>query len=178
MTSHAQKRPAPATTEHNDHAMIAPVRDLAERSLRGGSPADIDTQIKQAERNLAGLKKEFPLWMAQEFEGVEKAWADYKAGVTGSRILLFRKMHDMRGQAATFGYPLAGRAADNLCKLMDALAEVPPSLIEAHVQAVRVIIRENVNITDHPLGLQMVTELEKLGHALIKTTLRTEAVAR
>ena len=174
MSHDLTRHKGPASMDHDGHSVIEPVRELAERVLRGGTARDADSLIAQAEQNLAGLKKEFPAWMATEFEGVEQAWKLYKEGAPDSQRLLFRKLHDMRGQAATFGFPLAGRAADNLCKLMDAIEEVPFAIIEAHVQTVRVIIRDNVNVEDHPIGVQMVKELEKLGHGLIQQVLRTD----
>jgi chemotaxis protein histidine kinase CheA len=161
----------PKTVEHETHAVIEPVNTLAERAVRGGMPKDVERQIAQAEESLAKLRQEFPAWMATEFEGIETAWDYYKSGAGDGQKVLFRKVHDMRGQAATFGFPLAGRAADNLCKLMDALQKVPDDIIEAHIQTIRVIIREQVNIEDHPLGVAMVRSLEGLGDGIIKKAL-------
>jgi hypothetical protein len=161
----------PKSVEHDDHAVIEPVNNLAERAVRGGAPKDVERQIAAAEESLAKLRQEFPAWMASELSGIEGAWLYYKSGAEDGPKLLFRKIHDMRGQAATFGFPLAGRAADNLCKLMDALKQVPDDTIEAHIQTIRVIIREQVNIEDHPLGLAMIRSLESLGDGLIKKAL-------
>ena len=161
----------PRSVNHDDHSVIEPVRELAERGMTSGSAMDVERMIAKAEQNLASLKQEFPVWMASEFTELKKAWADYKADVPDAKRLLFRRVHDMRGQASTFGFPLAGRAADNLCKLMDAVEAVPIDIIEAHVQTINVIIRENINVEDHHVGVQMITELEKLGHAMIKNAL-------
>jgi chemotaxis protein histidine kinase CheA len=159
------------SVEHEDYAVIVPVNTLAERAVRGGVPKDIERQIAAAEESLATLRQEFPAWMASELAGIEAVWQHYKSGAEDGPKLLFRKVHDMRGQAATFGFPLAGRAADNLCKLMDALKKVPDDIIEAHIQTIRVIIREQVNVEDHPLGIAMVQSLEGLGAGLIKKAL-------
>jgi hypothetical protein len=165
----------PKSVEHEDHAVIEPITTLSERAVRGGMPRDIERQIAAAEESLAKLRQEFPAWMASELSGIEDAWTYYKSGAEDGSKLLFRKIHDMRGQASTFGFPLAGRAADNLCKLMDALKQVPDDIIEAHIQTIRVIIREQVNIEDHPLGVAMVQSLEGLGAGLIKKALANKA---
>jgi chemotaxis protein histidine kinase CheA len=162
MTSSGYWNAQPKTVEHEDYAVIEPVKTLAERAVRGGMPKDIERQIAAAEESLAKLRQEFPAWMA---------WEYYRTGAADGTKLLFRKVHDMRGQAATFGFPLAGRAADNLCKLMDALQKVPDDIIEAHIQTIRVIIREHVNVEDHPLGVAMVRSLEGLGDGIIKKAL-------
>lgn len=162
----------PDSIDHDTHTVIAPVRDLAERAITGGGSKDVDAMLAKAEQNLAALKKDFPEWMAAEFAELEEAWANYKKSAPNSKAILFRKVHDMRGQAATLGYPLAGRAADGLCKLMDALATVPESVIEAHLQTIRVIIRENVNVEDHPVGVMMIKALDKLSYDLIQQALK------
>jgi hypothetical protein len=174
MTSQGEWGESPRMVSHESHSVIEPVTKLAERAVTGGSAADVQRMINAAENSLAALKQEFPIWMANEFSELEKIWAAYQAGAPDGQQLLFRKVHDMRGQAATFGYPLAGVAADLLCKLMDALQNVPDSVIEAHIQTINVIIRQNVNVSDHPLGVQMVKELEKLGYNLIRQALRKQ----
>lgn len=175
MTSSSAWDAQPKSVEHDDHAVIEPVKTLAERAVRGGMPKDIERQIAAAEESLAKLRQEFPAWMAAELEGIETVWRHYKSGAEDGPKLLFRKVHDMRGQAATFGFPLAGRAADSLCKLMDALKRVPDDVIEAHIQTIRVIIREQVNIEDHPLGVAMIKSLETLSDGLIKKALANKA---
>jgi hypothetical protein len=167
--------PRPRTVEHDGHAVIEPVLDLAERAVTGGTTRDVDRMLAEAEQNLAVLKQEFPSWMASELSDFEEAWKLYKSGQPDGPKLLFRKSHDMRGQASTFGFPLAGRAADNLCRLLDAIETVPESIIEAHIQTIRVIIRQNINVEDHPIGIEMVGSLEKLGYGLIKKALDSAA---
>jgi hypothetical protein len=172
MTRFGDNTEMPLTVEHDDHAVISPVRTLAERAARPGSSRDTERLLAQAEEQLASLRQEFPQWMAAEFDKVEQAWASLRTGASDGKARLFRAVHDVRGQASTFGYPLAGRAADGLCKLMDALDRVPDDVIEAHVQAMGVIVRENVNTDDHPVGIKMIAALENLGNGLIVRALR------
>jgi len=58
----------------------------------------------------------------------------------------FRAAHDIKGQAATFGYPLAAEVADSLCRLVEHAPDqqcVPPALIDQHVDGVRAIMRKD-----------------------------------
>ena len=58
---------------------------------------------------------------------------------------LFRAAHDIKGEAATFGYPAVVGAAESLCRLLDHTpdrARIPLALVEQHVDAVRAIARE------------------------------------
>ena len=59
---------------------------------------------------------------------------------------LFRAAHDIKGEAATFGYPAVGAVANSLCRLIEHtpdMTRIPLSLIEQHVDAVRAIAREH-----------------------------------
>jgi HPt (histidine-containing phosphotransfer) domain-containing protein len=63
-----------------------------------------------------------------------------------TRVALFRAAHDIKGEAATFGYPWSAQAAASLCRLLDNTphtSSVPLALIDQHVDAIRAIVREN-----------------------------------
>ncbi len=102
-----RNQPSPAQ-EHEDHSVFDAPRALAAKAARPGSPQDVDKMLANAEAKLAELRTEFPAWMAAEFEEVQKAWAAVKRGDAGAEAAFFRRVHDVRGQASTFGFPLAG----------------------------------------------------------------------
>lgn len=162
---------SPRMATFEDHAIIEPVRDLANRVVRPGTSKDMDRALAAAEAQLANLRTEFPAWMAAEVAELDNAWRAYQAGEANAVTTLFRRVHDIRGQAGTFGFPLAGRAADILCKLMDSVGEVPASIIEAHLYAIRAIVRDNVNTDNHPIGVPMIKALEKLSQKLVQDRL-------
>ena len=59
---------------------------------------------------------------------------------------LFRAAHDIKGEAATFGYPAVVGAADSLCRLLEhtpGMSRIQLTLVEQHVDAVRAIAREH-----------------------------------
>ena len=68
------------------------------------------------------------------------------SGFTGAnKETLFHAAHDIKGEAATFGFPLVALAADSLCRLLEHTPEadrIPVKLIDQHVDAVRAIYRE------------------------------------
>jgi HPt (histidine-containing phosphotransfer) domain-containing protein len=86
--------------------------------------------------------------MRKECERLAAAHAAIlKSGLSpASRDELFRAAHDIKGDAATFGYPLAAAAADSLCRLMEHapdFTKVPNELIAHHVNAIQAIVREH-----------------------------------
>jgi chemotaxis protein histidine kinase CheA len=71
-------------------------------------------------------------------------------GVTApGRDELFRAAHDIKGDAATFGFPSAGVAAESLCRIIEHAPnfdQVPAELIRHHVEAIQAIVREHNTI--------------------------------
>ena len=46
------------------------------------------------------------------------------ASTPATRDELFHAAHDIKGEAATFGYPLVAPAADSLCRLLEHTPEI------------------------------------------------------
>ena len=68
-----------------------------------------------------------------------------------ARDELFRAAHDIKGDAATFGFPTAAAAAESLCRIIEhapVLERVPAELIAHHINAIQAIVRENAGISD------------------------------
>ena len=62
---------------------------------------------------------------------------------------LFRAAHDIKGDAATFGFPSAGAAAESLCRIIEHapdLDRVPSDLIGHHINAIQAIVRERTKL--------------------------------
>src|SRR6201999_2625073 len=97
--------------------------------------------VARAEQALAGLSGEFKQWMIVETERLMAAHATALAdGYTvDASEELFRAAHDIKGDAATFGYPSAATTADSLCRIIEHapdLGQVPAELIAHHVNAI------------------------------------------
>ena len=116
--------------------------------------------LARAEAAIEELKSEFPAWMNSAAEALTKRHAEFIASKGEERrAALFRASHDIKGQAATFGYPLAGRVAASLCELLESELR-PAALVAAHVDAIRVIVRDSVQDENDPGALALVRELE------------------
>ena len=129
-----------------DHHVITQPNSLRKALLRVPE-SDLDDPVGRAEKALAGLSGEFKNWMAIEADRLSAAHAAVlRDGFTvDNRQELFRAAHDIKGDAATFGFPSAGAAAESLCRIIEHapdLAQVPNQLIGHHVDAVQAIVRE------------------------------------
>jgi hypothetical protein len=131
----------------------------------GGLFSGIDTgAVKRAEGAMETLKSEFASWAADDVKRLEAARAIFaKTPDAASRARLLRAAHDMKGQAATFNYPLIARVAGSLSKLIGELPEdkiVPLGLVDAHVSAIHVIYRDKVMDDSNKVALVLIGELD------------------
>jgi hypothetical protein len=131
----------------------------------GGSIAGIDLSVlKRAETALETLKTEFHTWVRDDVAKLNAARDAFAANPNASSCEeLYRISLDMTGQAGTFEFPLVARVAKSLCDLVvaaDAPADIPISLVDAHVNAIRIIFRDNIKSQRNPMALELASELE------------------
>jgi chemotaxis protein histidine kinase CheA len=135
----------PSVATYADHEVITPAHPLR-KAVAPATDAN-DDPVARAEAALAQLSGEFSTWMQTECERLEAARQDIlRQGVKEkTKEALFRAAHDIKGEAATFGYPSVAGVAESLCRLIEHTPErtrIPVGLIEQHVDAVRAIVRE------------------------------------
>ncbi|MBV8977749.1 MAG: Hpt domain-containing protein [Alphaproteobacteria bacterium] len=131
----------------------------------GGSVAGLDLgAIKRAEAAMDALKTDFAQWIADDVERLGKARDGFAATRSAeTREALFRAAHDLKGQGATFEFPLIARMAASLSKLVDALQEpaaLPLNLVDAHVDAIRIVFRDKIHDTSNRMAIVLAEELE------------------
>jgi chemotaxis protein histidine kinase CheA len=157
-----------------DHHVITQPNPLS-GVLRRVAEKDLDDPVARAEKALAGLSGEFKQWMAIEADRLTAAHAAIlKNGFTDESCEeLFRAAHDIKGDAATFGYPSAGAAADSLCRIIEhapELDQVPANLIAHHINAIQAIVRERTRLDTVSMASELSRQLrgvadEYLRHA-------------
>ncbi|MGA9091121.1 MAG: Hpt domain-containing protein [Bradyrhizobium sp.] len=133
-----------------DHHVILRPNPLR-KVLRRVADEDLDDPVARAEKALADLSGEFKNWMIIETERLAASHAAIlKDGFTKAACEeLFRAAHDIKGDAATFGFPSAATAAESLCRVIEHapdLAKVPSELIAHHINAIQAIVRERTKL--------------------------------
>src|SRR6202163_583958 len=154
-----------------DHHVITQPNPLR-KVLRRVADKDLDDPVARAEKALAGLSGEFKNWMGIEADRLSAAHAAIlKHGFTNfTREELFRAAHDIKGDAATFGYPSAGAAADSLCRIIEHapdLDEVPSDLIAHHINAIQAIVRERTKLDTVSMASELSRQLRGLADAYL-----------
>ena len=133
-----------------DHQVISQPNPLR-KMVRYAEDNEVDDPVARAEKALADLSGEFKDWMQVECDRLSAAYAAIaRDGYNGeNREELFRAAHDIKGGAATFGFPTAAAAAESLCRIIEHapdLAQVPGDLVKHHVNAIQAIYREQSRI--------------------------------
>ncbi len=141
----------------DDHQIITQPNPLR-TAVKRVADNDRDDPVARAEAALNDLSDQFEDWMQKECERLSAAFdAVRKQGFNiSNKDELFRAAHDIKGDAATFGYPIAAAAADSLCRILEHspnIESVPADLIGHHVNAIHAIVREH-----HKMGVSSKAE--------------------
>jgi len=122
--------------------------------------------LAKAEAALQSLSSQFDQWLNDELVKLDSARARVQSeGYTPATAeTLYLRAHDLKGLGTTYGYPLITRVGASLCKLTDD-AEVrmkaPLPLIDAHIDAIKAIVRDEIKDEAHPVGAVLAAELER-----------------
>jgi HPt (histidine-containing phosphotransfer) domain-containing protein len=132
--------------------------------LRRVDERDLDDPVGRAEQALAGLSSEFRDWMLAEADRLSAAHAAIlKNGFTDEAAEeMFRAAHDIKGDAATFGYPSAAVAAESLCRIIEhapELEKVPPELIKHHINAIQAIVHNHTRLDSTKVATELGRKL-------------------
>ena len=148
----------------NPAQVIRPPNTL--RLKVGGGFGGIDANaIAKAEAALKAMSSQFGQWLQDEITKLDAAQAAIRAkGLNAATAEeLYFRAHDLKGLGSTYQYPLVTRLAGSLCKLLDEpgkRAEAPQALLDAHIDAIRAVVRDEIQTDDHPTGRILAETLE------------------
>jgi HPt (histidine-containing phosphotransfer) domain-containing protein len=137
----------PAITTFADHDVIVPPNPLKKAVVRENPGEAAPDPVACAEQALFEISGNFSRWMESECKRLDAARRAVAEGFTDkTRDELFRAAHDIKGEAATFGFPLIEPVAASLCRLIEHspdLARIPHMLIDQHVDGIIAIVHRN-----------------------------------
>jgi hypothetical protein len=137
------------------------------RLKAGGRFGGIDADaIAKAEAALKALSGQFAQWLDDEITKLDAARAEVQAkGYTPETSeALYLRAHDLKGLGSTYEFPLITRIAASLCRMTDDAerrANAPLRLIDAHIDAIKACVRDNIRDDSHPVGRALAEELEQ-----------------
>ena len=124
-----------------------------------------EAAIERAEAALAAMSGSFQDWIEEEISLLNEAREALRAkGLTAEAIDRFsQRAHDLKGQGTTLNFPFVTKIAELLCKLCEHLPEpndLPLSLVDAHVDAIRAVVRDGIKGDSHATSKTVVGELD------------------
>jgi hypothetical protein len=144
---------------------MAPAGNL--RDKVGGGAGRLDPNIlARAEAALKSLSGQFAQWLNDEIVKLEAARAAVQdQGMTAETgEVLYMRAHDLKGLGGTYEFPIITRLAGSLCKLLDDPAKRPAAplyLVDAHINAIKAAVRDNVRDDANPVGRALAEALEE-----------------
>lgn len=148
----------------NPAQMFTPPNTL--RMKVGGGFGGIDAgAIAKAEEALKAMSAQFGQWLQDEITKLDAAQMAIRTqGLTQETAEgLYFRAHDLKGLGSTYQYPIVTRMAGSLCKLLDDPAkrtEAPIVLLDAHIDAIKAVVRDEIQTEDHPVGRELAETLE------------------
>lgn len=136
------------------------------RQKVGGGFGGIDAAaIAKAEEALKAMASQFGAWLQDEINKLDAAQTAIRTqGYTPETAeALYFRAHDLKGLGSTYQYPLVTRLAGSLCSLLDDPARrmaAPLALLDAHIDAIKAVVRDQIQTDEHPTGLALAQTLE------------------
>ncbi|WP_020590333.1 Hpt domain-containing protein [Kiloniella laminariae] len=143
-----------------------PTNNLKSKVPTRGGP-DLEDIVASAESALQGMEQEYEVWVAEDVEKISKLLEKARESSPAPEALIDEIQgisHDIKGQAGTFNFPLLTETGKSLCKLIqkDMVAACQRlDLIEAHVDAMRIIISQRIKGSGGAVGKSLTSALNQ-----------------
>ena len=128
-----------------------------------GAEFDAD-MISRAERAIAEVLARYPTLLADEIGRLVAAWNAAPEELNRETVApVFDVAHELAGYGKTFGYPLVTIFSRSLCRLLkmgDLKRRHMSTVVDAHVTALHVIVRDGMQGDGGPVGLQLAAGLD------------------
>lgn len=157
-------------------------KDVSSAEAGSKPAAQIDeAAIERAEAAIAAMAGSFQSWIEEEIRLLNEAHAALRTtGLTAEAVDRFsQRAHDLKGQGTTLDFPFVTKIAESLCRLCEHLPEpdeLPLSLVDAHVDAMRAVVRNGIKGDNHAISKSVVGELSShVQHTLAGWRTKTSA---
>lgn len=123
--------------------------------------------LARAQAAVDDLAKGYTTWARADVDRARQA-LDAALGERAQRARhveeLFRVAHDLKGQGASFGYPLVTRIADSLCRLTRdrklAYEDRHLDLARSHLNAAQLVLTKEIKGDGGQIGADLAAKLQ------------------
>jgi hypothetical protein len=126
-----------------------------------GPKQDLSNISAEIDNMMQLMRSDLCIWFDEQFMRVEGALsAHFQLGGRPPRALI-HALQDIYGQAANFGYPMAGRLARSMHRWLDLTGPVRNAVLAAHLDAMRVILRDDLRGEENPTVIALAEVFEQ-----------------
>jgi HPt (histidine-containing phosphotransfer) domain-containing protein len=167
-----------------EYEVIEIENELGTKALIPGNPAEaIALATRKADKAVELLSSHFPIWMKGESNRLNRIRIELKEkGYSDERLdFLFTCAHDIKGQAGTYGYPVAAIIAKLLCYLIQHApdpSKIPLAVIDQHVDTIRAIVRQDLKGNGNSQTSNIIQGLHILDLSTLKKLSKHAPVAQ
>lgn len=153
---------ASPTPKPDEPVIIERANTLREKT--GGS---LDPSLAgKADQSVQLMAGDFHKWLEDVVQDMLQARTQLASSplTRTATTSLYTKALEVKSLGETYGFALVTRFANSLCKLLiklDGERPAPLALVDAHLDAIRAALRDNMRTADHPVGQALATELER-----------------
>ncbi|WP_419903411.1 hypothetical protein [Kiloniella sp.] len=147
-----------------------PTNNLKPKVPSKGGP-ELKDIVAKAEAALSDMESDYELWVAEDVRKISEFLASAKSNAKNDGDGQDKYIeeihvigHNIKGQAATFNFPLLTSAAKSLCHFIqedETAAGKRLDLVEAHVDAMKIIITQRIKGSGGKVGRGLITALEQ-----------------
>lgn len=126
---------------------------------------EFQQMMEKAQKTIDTIGDDYETWANEDLARMHQVMKVLKSDEAqrGKHLqAVFRISHEMKGQGGSFGYPLVSDIAHSLCKFLDTADESQPKtvdVVEAHVQALNLIIKSRMAGDGGKVGDELLTGL-------------------
>jgi hypothetical protein len=157
--------------KNNNPKYTKPDLSLSKKVPRTGG-INPETAFRKADKIIADLASEFHDKLDADIKALELLQRKYKEKPCDATIEpIFKLVHNLRGQGATFGFPLVTDIGSSFCRYLQKRDKSKPlmhGLLGKHLDALRAVYRESQNGKGDAISQAVVKALKMaVDHAIL-----------
>lgn len=155
----------PANPGKSWHQVVERPNELAKKVPKTGG-VNPEKAFKEAETIVKKMAAEYVDKLADDIAQMKRLADAYREQPSEERLdPLFRLVHNMRGQGATFGFPLITEIGRNFCRYVRERPKgkpVKPALVDQHLKALQVVYDQSIKGSGDQISQQVVKALSEV----------------
>lgn len=155
-----------------DHIVLNPPNKLKQKLGSGGiSKEDLEKAIKAVEKYSTQFFNKASTAMIELQDACDKIPKEDLAEIDSTLWkTIYKIAHELKGEGATFGYPIVSDIAQTLVIYLEAFQKRPLNVVilKAHIDALLVILKHGIKTHDNATAKELCATLDSIVQKSLK----------